>query len=315
MKNIKYSKFFRLFGIILFIYILSNINIFDLVIILKDINIVYYLIGILFFIFGFLIRILRWKLLVDSIGVEVSFNKLAEMSAKGLFFGLATPAKMGEFWRAKYLTEQSKISGGQAFYTAFADRIIDLLVIMVISLIGFIIISLKFIKIWDWQVPALILFFLPILIYFLSRQKRIKKILNFLIKFLIPDSFKERAGYFLNEFYQAFYGLKLKLFLKVLFLGFIYYVSSGVIFAYLIALALGIIIPFWYLFLIIALVWLIITIPVSVFGLGTREASYIYFFSFFGISASLAVTFSLLALFCNILIIGLPGAILFLKQK
>ncbi len=315
MKRITYSKFFRLFGVALFTYILSKINLNELLLALKQADPIYCLIGLLFLIFGFLVRVLRWRLLVDSIGAKTSFNELAEMSIKGFFFGLITPAKMGEFWRAKYLSEKSKASKGKAFYTAFLDRATDILVVIIIGLFSFVIIPFKFTKIWNWQLPVLVLFFSALLIYFLSAKQRTKKISDFLIKLLVPEDFKEKTNFFLNELYQGFNSLNLSLFFKVLFLGFIYYILSGAVFAHLIILSLGIIIPFWYVFLVVALVWLIIAIPVSIFGLGAREASYIYFFSFFNIPVSLTVTFSLLVLFCNILIIGVPGTILFLKGK
>lgn len=315
MENRKYLKYLKFFGIILFIYILSKINISELIAIFKEINLIYYLIGVLFLIFGFLTRILRWKLLVESISIKCSFIKLVEMSAKGLFFGLITPAKMGEFWRARYLVEENRVSGGRAFYTAFMDRVLDLLIITVIGFLGFVVIYLKFARFWNWQLPLFVFVFLVVLIYFLGRKKRIQKIINFLIKFLLPDSFREKADYFLTEFYQGFSFLKLKLFIKILFWGFLYYLLSGVIFGYFTVLALGIIVPFWYFFLVMALVLLAISIPISIFGIGAREASFIYFFSFFNVPVSSAIALALLILFGNILVIALPGAILFLRQK
>jgi len=64
----------------------------------------------------------------------------------------------------------------------------------------------------------------------------------------------------------------------------------------------------------VAIAWLVAVIPITILGLGAREAAFIYFFSLLGISASSAVALSLLALFCNILI-AFPGAIMFLKQE
>ena len=269
----------------------------------KEINLIYYLICILFSILGFLIRVWKWRILTNSIDARVSFGGLTKIAAKGFFLGLVTPGKLGEFWKVKYLTEETGVAGGKAFYTAFMDRLLDLLVIAVVGFGGLIV--------FGWQVSALMFLCLAVLAYFLKRQKRF---FYALIGFFIPSFLKKRAESFLLEFYQGFAGLKLKLSIKLLVLTFLYYLIGGPVLHYFVALSLGITIPFWYLFLIVAMVWLLLAIPVSIFGLGTREAGFIYFFSILGIPASLAVAFSLLLLLANILL-AIPGAILFLKQK
>lgn len=280
----------------------------------KQINLIYFLFGILFLIFGFLIRIWKWQILTNSIGTEVSFKSLARMSAKGIFLGIITPGKLGEFWRAKYLSDEAGIAGGKAFYTAFVDRLLDLLVVGVVSFFGLVVIYMKFARTQNRPLVALILFLFMLLVYFFARKKDIKILFGALIKFLIPSFLKERANSFLNEFYQGFESLKLRLFSKVLFFGFLYYFFGGALVAYLMALALGIPISFWYIFLITAIIWLVAIVPVTVLGLGTREVAFIYFFSFLGIPAPLAVALSLLFLFCDALI-AIPGAILFLKPR
>lgn len=315
MREIKYSSFFRLFGIILFIYILSRIDISELMTALKNINLVYYLIGILFLILGFSIRVLRWKILTQSVGAGTSFKNLAEISARGVFLGFVTPGKLGEFWKAKYLAEDAKVAGGRAFYSAFMDKVVDLLVTGTVGLLGIMIICLKFRGVQDWELAALIFLSFITLTYFLIWKKGIQRLLKILIKFLIPSILKKRANSFLDEFYRGCKSLDLKLFFKILIFGFLYYFFAGAVVHYFITLALGISVPFWYLFLIVAIAWLAAVIPVTILGLGTREAAFIYFFSLLGISPSSAVALSLLALFSSILIIGLPGAILFLKQK
>ena len=311
MKKIKGSILIRFFGIILFIYILAKIDIAELIASLKEINLIYYLLCILFAILGFLIRVWKWQTLTNSIGAKISFRRLTKISIKGFFLGLVTPGKLGEFWRAKYLTEETAVAGGKAFYTALMDRLLDILVVAMVGFSGLIVVYLKFGSGFGWQISILMFLCLAVLAYFLKRQKRF---FYALLGFFIPSFLKKRAESFLVEFYQGFAGLKLKLFIKVLVLTFLYYLIGGPVLHYFVALSLGITIPFWYLFLIVAMVWLLLAIPVSIFGLGTREAGFIYFFSILGISSSLAVAFSLLLLLANILL-AIPGAILFLKQK
>ena len=299
--------FFRFLGIILFIYVVSKINLAELSAVFKQIRLDYFLIGVLFLIFSFLIRIVRWRILVESIASPLSFGTSASMVSKGLFFGSVVPGRLGEFWRARYLVKESGVTGGQAFYIAFIDRISDILVVTVVGLLGFWVLG--------WQLPVLIFICLAAIAYFLARKKRIRRSLNTLIRFFIPDFLKEKADYFLTEFYKGFVNLKPKVFVQTSALAFLYYLFGGAVFHYFIVLSLGLTVPFWYLFLIVAIVWLVMAVPVSMFGLGTREAAFIYFFALLNISASLAVAVSLLALFCNILIVTVPAAVLFLMKK
>lgn len=299
--------FFRLFGIALFIYVVSKINIADLVAVLRKTNLDYFLIGVLFLMLSFLIRIARWRMLAESIGSHLSFGTSASMVSKGLFFGSVVPGRLGEFFRARYLVEESAVSGGQAFYVAFIDRILDILVVAAVGLLGFWILFSK--------IPVLIFFISAVAICFLARKKGIRRSLDILIKFFIPAFLKEKADYFLSEFYKGFVNLKPKLFIKASVLAFLYYLFGGAAFHYFVVLALGLAVPFWYLFLIVAIVWLVMAIPVSLFGLGTREAAFIYFFALLNISASSAVAVSLLALFCNLFMVTVPAAVLFLMKK
>lgn len=308
-----YSIFFRLFGIILFVYIISKIDISGLVNSLKETNLTYYSIGFSFLIFWVLVRTLKWKKLVDSIGTKVSASILLRIMAKGIFLGVVTPAKIGEFWRAKYLADLSAVSKGKAFYTAFIDRLVDLLVIVLVAVIGLPIVYLRFGVGASWQLYVLIFVFLIILSFGFFKKIGLQGISKLFMKFLVPVSWQDKTDAFLVDFGSGFKDLKLSVFLETIAYSFFHYLVATIAY-YFLALSLGISIPFWYLLLVIAIVWLILTLPLTFLGLGTREAGFIYFFAIVGIPSSLGVALSLLVLFSNILL-SIPGAILFLKRN
>lgn len=310
-------KFLKIIGIILFVYILLKVDFNQLLLAFQRINPAYYSIGVLFLAIGSWTRVLRWKSLVNAIGETPSIKDLTQISLKGIFWGLVTPGKLGEFLRAQYLTRITKTSLGKAFYTAFVDRIADILIIVAVGFLAILTVYLKFGGTANFQFLVLVSLFLIFasLIYFLMRKIGVKKLSKALIRFLIPPAFRDRTDHFVEEFYSGFRSLNLKLFLKIFFWGFLYYLFAGVLTNYFITLALGITLPFWYIFLITALTWLAVALPITFLGLGTREAVFIYFFSFFGVPASVSLAVSLLALFSNILILAIPGAVLFVKQK
>lgn len=313
MKDRGKYKYIRIIGIILFFYILLKINLQELFLTLRKINLFYFLIAIILALISALLGILKWRVLIKSQEIKVSFITLAKIYLKGFFLGTITPGKLGEFWKVKYLTEKCEISSGLAFYTTLMDRIIDLVIIVGISLAGVgSLFSLYGIEA-DWAVIILWLILISLIVYFLTKKNNIRKILKSLINIFLPKSIREKTDLFLDQFFGELQRLNLTLFLKLLMWGLSYYLSAVLVY-YFVMLSLGISISIWYLFLIVALIWLIVGLPITILGVGTREASYIFFFSVFGISSFQAVAMSLLILFCDIVIV-IPGAILFFKNN
>jgi glycosyltransferase 2 family protein len=84
--------------------------------------------------------------------------------------------------------------------------------------------------------------------------------------------------------------------------------------AWCVAAGFGIDVSAGYIFLIIPVVTLVEILPVSVAGLGTREATVIYFFSVVGISSAAAVGFSLGYLLIGTYTAALVGFIVWLRH-
>ncbi|MFH1575555.1 MAG: lysylphosphatidylglycerol synthase transmembrane domain-containing protein [Candidatus Nealsonbacteria bacterium] len=313
MNKVNYLKFLRISGVILFIYILFRIDLGELAAVFKKINLAYYLTGFSFLIFWVLARTLKWKKLADSVGAKIPAGILLQIMAKGVFLGVITPAKIGEFWRAKYLSDSAAISKGRAFYTAFIDRLMDLLVIVFVAVIGLPIIYLRFGAGVSWQLYVLAIVFLIILSFVFFQKIGLRGIFKLFAKFFVPASWQGKTDAFLSDFDSSFKALKLSVFLETMAYSFFHYLVAVTAY-YFFALALGINIQFLYLFLVVAIIWLILAIPITFLGLGTREAGFIYFFAIIGVSSSFGVALSLLVLFSNILL-SVPGAILFLNPK
>jgi len=79
---------------------------------------------------------------------------------------------------------------------------------------------------------------------------------------------------------------------------------------YLISLSLGTRINPIYFFILVPIISAISALPISVAGLGLREASSMYFFTNVGMSGEVALTVALLAFFMFFLI-GLAGGIIY----
>lgn len=74
-------------------------------------------------------------------------------------------------------------------------------------------------------------------------------------------------------------------------------------------------IPILDYFIFIPVILLILTIPLTISGLGLREVLFIEIFKTYGIASYVAISFSLTADFAFTLIIGIIGGIIFITRK
>lgn len=306
------KKYLKIIGFLLFIYILYKVNLKELFSVFRNINFLYFFSSLFFWFSVIFLRIFKWKVLVDFLEKKLSFKELSLAFNKGLFLGIITPGRLGEFYRTQYLKEKTNISLGSSFWTVTLDKIVDFQSTALLSLMAvfYLVFGLK-LKILAVIIPFLLLFII-LSFYLLFSKNQTKPLLKFVLKFFLPSNLKEKTENFTEDFFKMMKEVKLSLFLKLLsfdLIGFLIITLAH----YLLALALGLTAPFWYLFLIVPLVAMIIFIPVSIQGIGTREVSYVYLLSFFSIDPSQALAFSLLSFFCGI-IIGIPGLILYLKK-
>jgi len=305
LKNLK--KALRIIGIVLFIYVLSKVNWPEFLEILREINIFYFFLSTLLIIPVIFIRTLKWRELTNSIGVRVPRKTLTLIFAKGLFLGIITPGKLGEFYRAKYLTERANVSLGKALYTVVFDKIIDFLSMAFIGILAILVLIYLF-EVKMLLVAMILIFIIIFGIYLLIKREYSQKFLKLFFQIFIFDSLKKKAETFFNEFFEETKRLTRVLITKLFCYELVAYIF--VVFAYFfMALSLGINIPLWYLCLIVPLVTIITAVPISVFGIGTREISFIFLLSLININLNQAVIFSFLIMFWSILS-GLPGFIL-----
>jgi uncharacterized membrane protein YbhN (UPF0104 family) len=149
---------------------------------------------------------------------------------------------------------------------------------------------------------AAFLFFTPIASYFLEKipekgfwLKLKSKILEFRRVVLVYKD-KKRA------------------FFLALFWAFLLQVNV-ILHYYLAGKAFHLEIPLLDYFIFIPIILLILTIPVTISGLGLREVLFIQIFATYGIAEHVAFSFSVIADFGFTLIIGIIGGIIFITRK
>ena len=117
----KIALSFLLAFVILYL-IISNISLDLLLYSLRNIDIILYIFGFLFFYLSIFIRGIRWKYLLDKVKIPLTIWINLKVYFLSWFFNCIFPAKMGDIYRGYYLRPHfSKIIG-----RIFLERVVDI---------------------------------------------------------------------------------------------------------------------------------------------------------------------------------------------
>lgn len=82
------------------------------------------------FYLSFVVRSVRWRLLLASAGERVGLGGIGRMLMLAWFANCLLPAKMGDFYRAYLLRRDYPVSGSKGLGTIITERFLDFLVLM-----------------------------------------------------------------------------------------------------------------------------------------------------------------------------------------
>ena len=312
----KTTSFLPLLGVLIFLYIVYRARVSNIIDALSNINLIYLFIFVPFFvILVTFVRGYKWKLIIDSWGKKkIPLVRSSKITLIGFFVGFITPGRIGDFVRSFYLKKDRKLNFTESFSTVFVDRFIDLIVVLVFGVISVLIFS----KYFNTNIfYGLIIFSIIALIglYIIQKKKTVKIFLRPFYNLIVPEKYKKKVSKSFNDFYDSIirYRKKKKLLFRVLVLNIL---NWFVIFTYMyfIALICGLNVSFLYILIISPLVVLVEIIPISVSGIGTREAALVFLLSFVNISASAAVSYSLVYMVLAGWTFSLLGMLLWLKE-
>ena len=261
--------------------------------------------------FGLLISAYRWQILIHAQDEHIPLGFLAKSYLIGNFFNLFLPTRFGG--DVVRILDGSKYSKSVLKSTAivFVERLSGIIVLLIFAL-GVSLFRLdlaqKLPVIWIslgvgfFGLAAILCFFLPLsktLINKCPQSGILGKIKQKILEFReIVFVYKEKKGAFFKALFWAFL-LQINVILHYYFVG----------------KALQIDIPLLDYFFFIPVVLIILTIPITINGLGLREGLYITVFSFYGATSSAAFSFSLIADIVFAFIIGIIGGIIYALRK
>lgn len=125
----------KILGLVLFLWIIGNIGWQDVFKELRGMEKDALVLSFIPLILQYVIRALRWHLLVRTTGLQQPFIESWKLFNIGAFLAMITPAKIGELGRAAALHRQG-VHGPTAFAISLIDRIADIVVIAVFATLG-----------------------------------------------------------------------------------------------------------------------------------------------------------------------------------
>jgi uncharacterized protein (TIRG00374 family) len=241
-----------------------------------------------------LLRGWRWQLLMRPIGIDYPLRRSAVVWMIGFFASAVTPAKVGDAVRALYVRSETEASFGEAFLSVFMDRLWDLITVLVAGIVTALLFSHYYIQIPSIWVLIAGAVTLIAVVFLVTRRSLVQRLLRPLFNLLIPGRYKEQFSLNFHAFYDALqlYRRRPMQMVAILLLTLVYWALVFTLAVYVTRL-LGIEVGPEYVVLIMPIVTLVELIPISVSGLGTRDATVIYFFSLVGATSAQAVGFSL----------------------
>lgn len=252
---------------------------------LKQTEIPLFIAGFFIYISTIFISTKRWSLFLPQ---GLKYLKLVSLYFVGSFFNTFLPGLVGgDAVKAFYLYRHIG-KGGLSLASVFMDRYMGLSAMGGIALIAFIG-GYSYIRQTD------IVWFITI----------------FLCAFLVASFILWKVNWgkikFLSSFYTPLmdYKAKKEIIFKGLLLGFVVQ-CIAIITVYVLSLSIGLKVPIIYFFMFLPVISVASAIPISVAGLGIREAGFVLLFSKVGLTSAEALSLSLLVFtaMCGVNLIG-----------
>lgn len=247
----------------------------------------------------------RWQSLLFMQGKTIRNGEAFLLYLSSVYLGVVTPGRLGEFAKAIYLKQERITSVSHGFSSVLVDRLCDLYLLFLLAMAG-----LVFMTPWagaetlGWTglagavgVPA---------IFFLSNrtQRFFSWLYQKVLASKLPEAAKEGAEQFVK-------GMQALMTYRIYGAGLLTLLAWSLFFlqCFLIAKAIGLPVTYMEVIPIMAITNIFTFLPVSISGLGTREAALCFLLLPRGISLELILAYSMGVLFVFFIAGGIMGAV------
>lgn len=270
----KLKNFLPLIGFILFIIILSQLDYHQILGIFLGINPLYALLSFFVFVPLLFLATIEWQLLLKRQKINVSFWYSMKNFFIGFFYGFITPGAIGAYTRSVYLSKESGEPLAKCVSNLVTFNAIEFIAMLAVGFVGALFLTSVY--------PYLFLFILFVavlsiaLYLFFFKSARAKGIFDKIIHWELLSSITDQ----LRDSFESFHKDLPQL--KDVILPFSISITGWLLkYTMLFFVAQLFLIPvsFYYFILIMAVADVFASIPISIYGIGTREAALITMFS------------------------------------
>jgi uncharacterized protein (TIRG00374 family) len=244
----------------------------------------------------------RWRRVLMALQISYPFRRAFVAFTGGLPASIVTPGHVGELARVMYLKADLDLSAGIGLFSVVVDRLLDL---MLLSFVGG-----TALAVWQlhWSLPVWVFPVLgpvviaPLLLAIPAVRKRVA---GFFERKRAKDGDRRSDG--LGRLSDAWVKGTARVLggssERALFHAVVFTLLAFCLLAaqtFFLACGLGLPLSFWEILLIIGLANLVSALPLSVAGVGTREAVLVLLFAGRGIAAEYALALGAAILVCNV---------------
>lgn len=302
---------YQLVGVVVFFLILTRLDINGIIAAMKSVKVNTLIFAGVLSILVSALKSIRWNALLHIYTIECTLSSTLMMYLIGTFLGTVTPGKVGDLSRVYYLKKvyAPHISSGMLFTNVVIDRIFDIVVICVIAVSGIVFYFNEYLHYLFVVCITLTVVIAALLVF---RCRLASSAVNILKK--IEEIFPRLSLH--SHFDEIIKGLRL-LKTKRLVYPLIYNLGAYCIFymvVFFIAYSLRMKVPFFYLVVGLSTAMILSLVPLSVAGLGIRDAILLFFFSRIGVSSEVTMSFSLLYLLICLIVPSMFGAVVYFLQ-
>lgn len=287
----------KIIGIALFIYLVSNADMREISQNLKKFRLPQLLLIETISFCIILTKTFRFKVLLNQYSAPIPFNKSLQVYGTGMFLSAVTPGRIGDLGKIFYLKQLTDCSFTKGFYISILDRLLDLSMLVIAALIGLVFMGK--------MTTALILGFsciILITVVCIKGKDILEWILNHIYKQRLPGNTPE---------VKPFENLKLVLPWIVSLIPNLLIFYQMILISHIAGFQLNVLLLSGTL----ALGNLISLLPITISGLGTREATFAAILPRYGLTTSESISLSIAFFILNNIGIMLIGLVIFLTFR
>lgn len=253
----------------------------------------------------------KWRVLLKADGITVRQTPLVISYLIATFFNVFLPSNVGGDVYRIYDIGKSTEKPVNTFASVFADRLSGFLALSVLGLV-FAIAGMSLIGDYRVLIAPAILFAGVVVVAALLAQR---KIIHRLLALTRLDRMKTVRR--LNDAFlaaMAAYGARPRVLLSIMAISFCFQFCI-IVCVWCLALALRLEIPFFAFCVFVPLISILEAIPISIYGLGLRDAGYVFFFTRLEQPAEHALSLALLYVAVTLIYSSIGGVLFALRAK